>query len=398
MIKLRIFKNVEISWEDPMKMMFRFNAVLIILLLFLFQSCKDETPLPTQNLDESATVEKIALVPSTVFATGLDSPRGLKFGPDGYLYVAEAGTGGTDMTVGTCEQVVPPIGPYSSGMTGKVARIDMQGNVNTVLDNLPSAVSAMGDVVGPADVAFIHHNLFVLINAGCSHGVADIPSSIIKAHSNGTWNVMADLSNWQQNHPTAVNEEDDFEPDGTWYSMIEVRNQLYALEPNHGELVRVNGSGNISRVFDLSRSFGHIVPTALANRGDLFPFFYVGNLNTFPIQTGSSNIYLVTPWGQSIVTNRGFTTVLGIAFDKLKRMYVLESSAADGFPTPGAGMIVRVNFNGTRTIIANGLTFPTGMTFGPDGALYVSHKGYGFGAGEGEILKLNCYGSPLSYR
>jgi len=37
-------------------------------------------------------------------------------------------------------------------------------------------------------------------------------------------------------------------------------------------------------------------------------------------------------------------------------------------------------------VIAEGLTFPTAMTFGPDGALYVSHKGFGFPAGQGEIL------------
>jgi hypothetical protein len=50
-------------------------------------------------------------------------------------------------------------------------------------------------------------------------------------------------------------------------------------------------------------------------------------------------------------------------------------------------MIVRIEHSGAQTTIATGLSFPTGMTFGPDGALYVSNLGFG-GAGAGQILKV----------
>ena len=38
--------------------------------------------------------------------------------------------------------------------------------------------------------------------------------------------------------------------------------------------------------------------------------------------------------------------------------------------------------------VASGLTFPTGMTVGPDGNLYVSHFGFGFPPGAGQVVRI----------
>jgi hypothetical protein len=351
----------------------------------------NESPLATASGNSASDSEPAGTV--TVFAAGLNNPRGLKFGPDGNLYVAEGGVGGSDPAPSTKDCTVPtPIGPYTGSKVGsRISRIDQHGNRTTVADDIPSSQTSddSGNLVsGVADIAFLDGTLYgILAGAGCSHGVPSIPNGVIRVRHDGSWSIIADLGAYQRANPVANPEMDDFEPDGTWYSMIAVHGRLFGVEPNHGEIVQITTGGRITRVIDVSASQGHVVPTVIAYyRGN----FYIGNLGVFPQAPGASNIWKVTRGGHISLHASGFNMVLGLSIDRHGRMYVLQASEAPA-PTPETGSVVRLSRDGTqRTVIASGLFLPGGMTLGPDHRhLYISNVAFGPPpVGLGQILKI----------
>jgi hypothetical protein len=352
----------------------------ILLVAALALSACESSTAPTTQL-AAAPLESRApagAVTPSVYASGLEYPRGLAWGPDGDLYVAEAGTAGTNFTTpAQCAQVLAPAGPYFNGPTSRISRIDRHGTRTTFASGFPSAINGFGDIQGVADIAFRNRKMYALLaGGGCSHGSLHVPASIARVEHSGSWNVVANLSRWQAGHPVAnPDPTSSREPDGSWYSMIHALDGLVAVEPNHGEMVHVDpDNGRITRISDISATLGHQVPTVVAERRGAL---YMSTLGLFPATPGSQKIFRVSRSGHLTTVADGFTAVLGLDFDRSGRLYVLETTSVAGFPTPNTGRVIRLDRRGNRVVIADGLFLPTALRFGPDGAFYVSNMGFG---------------------
>jgi hypothetical protein len=65
-------------------------------------------------------------------------------------------------------------------------------------------------------------------------------------------------------------------------------------------------------------------------------------------------------------TDRG-CTVLGLALDEDGRLFVLEGTVGQPAPTPGFGRVLETlrRWQGKFTVVVDGVSLPTAMTFGP---------------------------------
>jgi hypothetical protein len=346
---------------------------------------------------------------ATAVAQGLFGPRGLKFGPDGNLYVATSGT--ANAQTGEMSPAVPG-GPYFGDASATILKIDRHGHVTTLATGFPSTFNPpTNGGWGVGDVAFLDGELYaVTAGGGSGHGNPNLPNMVAKVDlATGRWTMIANLSAAVMAHAPANMDTGDFQPDGDFYSMIAAQGRLYTVDPNHGQVWSVTRKGDVKgdveMVTDISKlKTSWIGPTALADSdGGLL----VSNLGPFPITPDSSLLMTLRPgcgggMGHAVddcgpgtlhiasASLPGLTTVVSMAWGPEGALYVLELSDAAGSPTPGFGKVVRVRGHGIAEDVITGLSVPTGMTFGPDGALYVSNWGAA-DAPIGQILRFNVH-------
>jgi glucose/arabinose dehydrogenase len=333
-------------------------------------------------------------------ATGLNQPRHLAFGPDGALYVAEAGAGGE-----TCVDVGDGV-QRCIGATGAITRVE-DGAQERIVDDLVSNTDDMeGDGTGPHDVAWDSEgNLMVIVGLGADPAVRD-PSGpfgplvenlgqLVQVAEDGTWMNVVDVAA----HEAAEN-PDGGELDSNPYDLERVDDGYLVADAGANALLHVADDGTITTV----AVFPDVMVEFPPGSGDMIPMqavptsvtvgpdgaYYVGQLTGFPFPVGGANVWRVVEGEDPEIYADGFTNIVDVAFDADGNLYVVEiahNSLLSGDPT---GAVIRVDEEGNRTLVASkGLTMPGGIAIGEDGYLYVTTQA-GLPGGEGEVVRLDA--------
>jgi hypothetical protein len=265
--------------------------------------------------------------------TALDNPRGLAFGDDGALYVAEAGKGGT----GPCAMIRGAL--QCVGTTGAVSRYH-RGAQERVVTGLPSYAPSTGvGATGPHDVSFAGRRGYVTIGLGgplppveMRDLVGDDFGRIVRFRPHGSWSFDTDVASYEQEANPAGGPLD-----SNPYGLLKGAGRKIVVDAGGNALLRVSFGRHISTIAIFpSRTQGRdtdAVPNSVARGRD--GAYYVGELTGTPFVPETANVWRVVPGREPQIYCSGFNFIIDLDIDRRGHLYVLEHSSAP-FPVgPG---------------------------------------------------------------
>lgn len=320
--------------------------------------------------------------PVTV-ADKLNNPRQLTFGPNGDLYVAEAGKGNVGATdPGGC--LSGPEGPACAGNTGSVTRIKNpahHASASRVVTGLLSFAAPDGSGATGVDAVSVDagKNIWGIVSYGppssLPKSVAGQNGELIKIGRNGRVQPQFKVAKYSLAHTFPGHE-----PDSNPYGLLRTGHASYVADAAANAVYRIecNRLKVVATFETRPRDAFDGVPTSIARLGS---HFYVGQLSS--LEPGKAKITVFNSRWKKIKEYDGLSSVNGVAVARNGDIYATELFTGAPFGSPGA--LVKIPHDGGARVVT-ALPAPGGVAVDRTGHVYVSINSVQ--AGVGQVVRL----------